>query len=144
MLAIWARPTRVRLIASGVAICFCQPSFSSPNCFKQKPVAFEWYERERAKAGLSGSLHEGGRLSLAAFPGGRGRAPTWRRGMEMAEKLEEAWKRPLNRTARSKCRTRSPAQLAGLGRFVAEIIPPPIPPMVPQAAADVNPREEKV
>ena len=65
MLAIWApRPTRVRLIASGVAILFLPTVYFqfTELLSKPKPVAFEWYERERAKAEVLS-------VSLDAFAG---------------------------------------------------------------------------
>ena len=153
MLAIWApRPTRVRLIASGVAILFLPTVYFqfTELLSKPKPVAFEWYERERAKAEvLSVSLHEGEAIYLwLRLPGSREpRAYVAPWNVKMAEKLEEALEEAVKQDGKVEMQDPfSKRSLQDWGDLSVEIIPPPIPPMklphTPPPA--INPREEKV
>lgn len=153
MLAIWApRPARVRLIASGVAILFLPTVYFqfTELLSKPKPVAFEWYERERPKAEvLSVSLHEGEAIYLwLRLPGSREpRAYVAPWNVKMAEKLEEALEEAVKQDGKVEMQDPfSKRSLQDWGDLSVEIIPPPIPPMkLPQTPPPaINPREEKV
>ena len=95
MLAIYApRPTRVRVIASCVVVLFLPTVYFqfTELLSKPKPIAFEWYERERAKVEvLAVSLHEGEAIYLwLRFPDSREpRAYVAPWNVKVAEKFEK-------------------------------------------------------
>jgi len=63
-IAIWApRPTRVRVAALVVAMFFIPVVYvqSIEMLSKPKPMSFEWYERNEAKAVLIGIILDEGR-----------------------------------------------------------------------------------
>ena len=133
MLAIWApRPTRVRVIACLAAVLFLPTVYFqfTELLSKPKPVAFEWYERERGKAEvLSVSLHEGKAIYLwLRLPGAGSHARMWQ-NVKAAEKLEKVLEEAVKQDGKVEMRDPfSKRSLQDWGDLSVEIIMP-IPPM---------------
>ena len=146
MLAIYApRPTRVRVIASCVVVLFLPTVYLqfTELLSKPKPIAFEWYERERAKVEvLAVSLHEGEAIYLwLRFPDSREpRAYVAPWNVKVAEKFEKVLEEAVKQDGKVEMRDPfSKRSLQDWGDLSVEIIPPPIPPMkLPQTPPTVR------
>ena len=146
MLAICApRPTRVRVIASCVVVLFLPTVYFqfTELLSKPKPIAFEWYERERAKVEvLAVSLHEGGAIYLwVRFPDSREpRAYVAPWNVKVAEKFEKVLEEAVKQDGKVEMRDPfSKRSLQDWGDLSVEIIPPPVPPMkLPQIPPPVR------
>ena len=146
MLAIYApRPTRVRVIATCVVVLFIPTVYLqfTELLSKPKPIAFEWYERERAKVEvLAVSLHEGEAIYLwLQFPDSREpRAYVAPWNVKVAEKFEKVLEEAVKQDGKVEMRDPfSKRSLQDWGDLSVEIIPPPIPPMkLPQTPPTVR------
>ena len=146
MLAIYApRPTRVRVIASCVVVLFLPTVYLqfTELLSKPKPIAFEWYERERAKVEvLAVSLHEGEAIYLwLRFPDSREpRAYVAPWNVRVAEKFEKVLEEAVKQDGKVEMRDPfSKRSLQDWGDLSVEIIPPPTPPMkLPQTPPKVR------
>ena len=146
MLAIYApRPTRVRVISSCVVVLFLPTVYFqfTELLSKPKPIAFEWYERERAKVEvLAVSLHEGEAIYLwLQFPdSGEPRAFVAPWNVKVAEKFEKVLEEAVKQDGKVEMRDPfSKRSLQDWGDLSVEIIPPPIPPMkLPQTPPTVR------
>jgi hypothetical protein len=95
-IAIWApRPTRVRVAALVIAMFFIPVVYvqSIEMLSKPKPMSFEWYERNEAKAVLIGITLDEGKaiylwLQLPGSPEPRNYEVPW--NLRLAVKLEDA------------------------------------------------------
>ena len=146
MLAIYApRPTRVRVIACCVVVLFIPTVYFqfTELLSKPKPIAFEWYERERAKVEvLAVSLHEGEAIYLwLRFPDSREpRAYVAPWNVKVAEKFEKVLEEAVKQDGKVEMRDPfSKRSLQDWGDLSVEIIPPPNPPMkLPQTPPTVR------
>ena len=146
MLAIYApRPTRVRVIASCVVVLFLPTVYLqfTELLSKPKPIAFEWYERERANVEvLAVSLHEGEAIYLwLRFPDSREpRAYVAPWNVRVAEKFEKVLEEAVKQDGKVEMRDPfSKRSLQDWGDLSVEIIPPPTPPMkLPQTPPKVR------
>ena len=146
MLAIYApRPTRVRVIGTCVVVLFIPTVYFqfTELLSKPKPIAFEWYERERAKVEvLAVSLHEGEAIYLwLQFPDSREpRAYVAPWNVKVAEKFEKVLEEAVKQDGKVEMRDPfSKRSLQDWGDLSVEIIPPPIPPMkLPQTPPTVR------
>ncbi len=152
-IAIWApRPTRVRVTALVIAMFFIPVVYvqSIEMLSKPKPMSFEWYERNEAKAFLLGiSLDEGKAIYLwlqltSTFEPRNYKIP-W--NLRLAEKLEDAVDDAVRRN--STIILKDPFMKRSFeewGDLNVEIIPPPMPPMKkPQVPQHLfNPRDKSI
>ena len=146
MLAIYApRHTRVRVIATCVVVLFIPTVYLqfTELLSKPKPIAFEWYERERAKVEvLAVSLHEGEAIYLwLQFPDSREpRAYVAPWNVKVAEKFEKVLEEAVKQDGKVEMRDPfSKRSLQDWGDLSVEIIPPPMPPMkLPQTPPTVR------
>ena len=149
-IAIWApRPTRVRVLALTIATLFIPTVYVQmiEMLSKPKPMSFEWYKRNEARAELlSISLDEGEAIYLwlrvpHSFEPRSYRIP-W--NLRLAEKLEDAVEDAVRRN--STIILKNPFYRRSLeewGDLNVEIVPPPLPPLKrPQPPPRIfNPRD---
>jgi len=152
-LAIWApRPTRIRIIALVIATLFIPVVYlqSIEMLSKPKPMSFEWYQRNEAKAALlSISLDEGKAiylwLQLPDSVAPRNYEIPW--NLKLAEKLEDAVDDAVRRN--STIILENPfykRSFEDWGDLNVQIVPPPLPPMKhpPPPPQIFNPRGRSI
>ena len=152
-IAIWApRPTRVRVSALVIAMFFIPVVYvqSIEMLSKPKPMSFEWYERNEAKAVLLGiTLDEGKAIYLwLQLPGAaepRNYEVPW--NLRLAEKLEDAVDDAVRRN--STIVLNNPfikRSFEDWGDLNVEIIPPALAPMKkpPLPPRLYNPRGQSI
>ncbi|MBC8339159.1 MAG: hypothetical protein H8E39_10775 [Alphaproteobacteria bacterium] len=153
-IAIWApRPTRVRMLALVITTLFLPVVYIQliEMLSKPKPMSFEWYQRNTAKAELlSTSLDEGKAIYLwLRFDGSlepRSYKIPW--NLKLAEKLEDAVDDAVREN--STIILKNPFYRKSLdewGDLNVDIIPPPLPPQKRLPGPPpriVNPREKSI
>ncbi len=152
-IAIWApRPTRVRVLAIVVTTLFIPVVYVEmvEMLSKPKPMAFEWYLRNKSKAQVLGvSLKEGEAIYLWLRPEGslepRNYVVPW--NLTLAEKLEDlvedAVKRDQTLAIINPFLHRKQDDWGSLN---IEIVPPPLPRLkLPAAPPQIfNPRDKSI
>ncbi len=152
-IAIWApRPTRVRVVALGIAALFIPVVYtqSIEMLSKPKPASFEWYERGADSAELLGVSFAEGRsiylwLRIAGTSEPRSYVIPW--NLKLAEKLEDAVDDAVRK--KSTILLKKPFYRRSLeewGDLNVEIKPPPLPPLKkpPLPPRVFNPRGENI
>jgi hypothetical protein len=152
-IAIWApRPTRVRVVALGIAALFIPIVYvqSIEMLSKPKPASFEWYQRSADSAELLGVSFVEGRsiylwLRIAGAPEPRSYVIPW--NLTLAEKLEDAVDDAVRK--KSTILLKKPFYRRSLeewGDLNVEIKPPPLPPLKkpPLPPRVFNPRGENI
>ena len=136
LIAIWApRPTRIRMAALAVTLLFIPVVYvqMAELLSKPKPMNYEWYKKEVARAVVLGvSLREGQSIYLWLRPEGsvepRYYVVPW--SLKLAEKLEDMIEDAVKRNA-TVVITNPFMKLRDedWGTLNVEIVPPPLPPM---------------
>ena len=152
-IAIWApRPTRVRVLALAIAVLFLPTVYvqTTELLSRPKPMSFEWYQRDTAKAALLGVSFDEGQsiylwLMLADSVVPRSYVVPW--NLRLAERLEDAVEAAV--IARSTVVIDNPFQRRSLddwGDLNVDVILPPVPPMKkpPPPARIFNPRGQSI
>ena len=152
-IAIWApRPTRVRIVALTITLLFLPVVYVQliEMLSKPKPMSFEWYQRNEAKAELLGISFDEGQsiylwLRLAGSLEPRAYVVPW--NLRLAERLEDAVDDAV--TKNSSIVITKPFQRRSIdewGDLSVEIRPPPLPPLKrPQPPARIfNPRRQDI